>query len=596
MASKRTWVCLALFLIASFIAYKRYPTYLTTPNFYAEDGSVFAANIVHKGFWSALVTPFNGYFIFGIYLLEGTAFLANGLTGGGDLLNLPVSLAIVSYTFWGLLATFPLMLFWNDIKNKVWLFLVGILLALTPLPSFNYAILGTVGNYKFAFVYIAFLLLVKRLRVKQYTPWIHLLDAGLVICTLTNATVYLLLPIALLAYWEGRRQVFKKNYWIGLFKKPAFLSLGITFLLVGIQIVYIALRGGVDELQGYLQEPYQFGKTIEIFFQRTLLFPLDHSIAKHLNDILVVGATVTLGGCLIRFARKEDRIIALFGLYAALVTTILFVSQRTGVSQFFSHYQTSATDQFFYAQNLILLFTAAFIFVRYAEECKRPAARILLCVGFGLLLMQSAVHNDFGSGVLMNRLTGDLKYAAQQACQQHGGAQILAPLYPVGAQSLTLDRKKYCPEVANYTPQRQPLPVAPYNNNYAPITDASITQTFKSAHDQLSGLSILLSTFGVKSDNKYQLNLYDAHCQKTLRVVDFTGHRLIDNAYFDIHFTSLTNSKNKTYCFKLSTVKLQPDAPAVAVQLSEPQKYLDGAAIKNGNPLDEDVVFDLLYR
>src|SRR5262249_52394359 len=57
------WTSLgAILLIAllSYLFYRRFPPSYTQPNFYAEDGNVFAKNILATGFLHALGTTFNG--------------------------------------------------------------------------------------------------------------------------------------------------------------------------------------------------------------------------------------------------------------------------------------------------------------------------------------------------------------------------------------------------------------------------------------------------------------------------------------------------------------------------------------------------------
>src|SRR5436190_104002 len=85
---------------------------------------------------------------------------------------------VLAYLFWAFVCTLPLLLFWNNVRNKVWLILLAITLAMLPLPSFNYAVF-TVGNLKFVFLFIAFLLLVKRHELANTSKWIYVLDAGI---------------------------------------------------------------------------------------------------------------------------------------------------------------------------------------------------------------------------------------------------------------------------------------------------------------------------------------------------------------------------------------------------------------------------------
>lgn len=589
-------VSLAALVVFGLIAYLRYPTYITAPNFYAEDGTVFGLNVAQHGFLHALFSPFNGYFVFGIYLLEGAGFVLNWVQGG-TFLDLPQALAVASYAFWGLLAALPLLLFWNDMRRKIWLVLIGLSLVILPMPSFNYAVLGTVGNCKFAFLFIAFLLIIKRWRLAAGSKWVYLLDAALIVCIFTDASVYMLLPFALVPYWPGIAKLRTAGFWKSLLHNRGFMSLVGMGVLAASQLAYITMKGGVNTLQGYLQEPFQFGKTIEIFVHRTLLYPFDFSIAKHLNDVLVVVILLALLGVLWFYTEKRDRLIILFGLWTALSASAIFVSQRPGVSQFFSHYQSSGTDHFFYAQNMVMVVAVLFPLARYIE--RRTLSRHTWVLAALVMLTPFAMfaHNDIGHAKDMNRTTGPLLYATQQACAMTTGATVQVPVYPEGVPHLPLARRAFCtPRVTAFIPRLEPLKLTPSGNHYIELSTSRVSQTFRADYPDLSGVSLFLSTFATTSSSQYRLSLLDASCQHTLRQATFSANTLADNSYFDIRFTPVSNSKNRTYCFRVSSVRQEPGKPSIAVQLSAPNSYSQGAAAQDGNTLNEDVVFDLLYR
>jgi hypothetical protein len=593
---KRLLVGLGALIVFSLLACWRYPTYLRSPNFYAEDGTVFATNMVHMGFFRSLMTPFNGYFIWGIYLLEEVGFILNHVFFGGNFLALPQSLAIASYGFWGLLAALPLLLFWNDIK-KIWLILIGLGLAMMPMPSFNYAVLGTIGNDKFVFLFIAFLLIIKRWRLPAKSPWIYPIDAALVVCAFTNASTYLLFPFALVPYWSGYRQFKQVEFYKKLLKNRSFISLVVMGILAASQLAYVALKGGVSTLQNYMQQPFQYDKSIEIFIHRTLLFPFDFWGAKHLNDVTTVCLLIILGTILWRYSRSKDRIVIVFGFWTALTATALFVSQRPGVSQFYSHYQSSGTDNFFYTQNMVMLFSVMYVLTRYIESTKR-LSRATFLIGMFLIWIPLSmfIGNDIGRNATMNRATGTLEYATQQACVSSHGSTITVPVYPESAQFLKLNRTTYCTaQVLTYIPAHQPLPLTPADNDYVLVSKNTVDQVFTATYLDLNGISVYFSTFG-GTTGTYKLSLYNKSCTVRLRSTTFNASDAQDNSYFDIHFPYIANSKGQEYCYTVSAVHLIPDKPSLAIQLSSPTLYPAGRATENGKALSDDVVFDLLYK
>lgn len=595
----RIGVSLGIFIAASFLAYIRYTTYIDAPNFYAEDGSIFAKNIMEKGFLEAVITPFNGYFISGLYLLEGLGFAINHLFFNESLLSLPAAFGIVSYLFWGLLAILPLLLFWNNFKNKLWPILLSASLAFLPLPTYNYAIIGTVGNYKFAFLFIAFLLLIKRLQIKQSSKGIYFIDAALILCAFTNASVYLLLPFALLRYWPGRTKVLTATFWKSLLRNKGLLSLLVVYAFAALQVLYIIAKGGIEDIPGYLQEPYQWAKTVEIFLHRAFLFPVDHLFLKDLNNTLVIAGTVVLGLVFYKVTKREDRGVLMLGLLAIFSSVLLFVTQRPGVSHHFTGYTSSGPDQFFYAQNMIFLFVLFYIFGRFLDErTKRfDIPRTFIFIVLFCITLGSIVGNDINRNELMNRSTGSLGYAIQEQCRLHpDSSKVDVPLYPVGAQNLALPVKPYCEQVKRYIPDRQPLPLIAAGNNYIPVNSAKVTQTFHANYDNLEGISVFLSTFGNAGNSVYTLKLYDQTCKNQLRQTLIVGTGLIDNFYHDAVFRPIAGSKNRTYCFSIVPERLEPGIPAFAMQLSSPNVYLEGDAIKDDQHLDEDLVFDILYK
>ena len=597
IVTNRFFVFFALTALLALIAYGRSPVYFDVPNYYAEDGPVFAQTIISKGFFEALITPFNGYFITGIYLIEGIGFALNALFWGGGILSQPAALAIASYLFWGAVCALPTLLFWHSTKLKTWLVLISVTLALLPLPSFGYAVIGTVGNYKFAFLFVAFLLLLKRHALPAQSKAFYIVDALLAVCAFTNATTYLLLPFAALRYWPGIKG-FSKKFFASLLRNASFRSLLVLAAVAAAQIVFVAMHGGVDTLKGYLDQPFEFAKTIEIFVQRTFLFPFTHIFGTHLNNIIVTVVFVATIIGLYKIARPQDRIVLYFGLYAAFVGTALFVSQRTGVSQFFNGYTTSGTDHFFYAQNWIFLFSVLYIVAQAAASARIRWQLAAMALLFATPLAMMAV-NDFGKNIAAERSVGSLTRQAQLQCTAPQQGSVLAlPVHPAGSGiTMPVDRGVCStPEVTNYIPDRVPLSLAPANNNYVVVGTAKLTQTFIAEYNKLAGVSLFVSTFGDRNNNVYTFDLLDSDCRQVLRSLTFTTENTADNSYIDLRVQPIEGSKGNRYCFTISPSSILAGEPAIAEQLSAPNIYKEGVARKDDKELAEDVVFDVLYR
>lgn len=597
IVTNRFFVFFGLTALLALIAYGRNPVYFDVPNFYAEDGPVFAQTILNKGFLEALLTPFNGYFITGVYLIEGVGFLLNTLFWGGGILSQPAALAVASYLFWGAVCALPALLFWHNTRLKNWLILICITLALLPLPSFGYAVIGTVGNYKFAFLFVAFLLLLKRHTLTKGNRALYTIDILLAICAFTNATTYLLLPFAALRYWPGVKG-FSKPFFMSIIRDKSFISLLVLGAIAAAQLVFVIAHGGVDTLKGYLDQPFEFAKTIEIFVQRTFLFPFTQTFDGYLNDI--IAGILFLGSLagLYKIARPKDRIVLYFGMYAAFVGTALFVSQRPGVSHFFNDYATSGTDHFFYAQNWIFLFTALYIVVQAAATARIRWQLAAMTLLFTTPLAMMAA-NDFGKNIAAERALGSLTRQAQLQCAAPQQGSVLAlPVHPAGSGiTMPVDRT-VCDssEVKNFIPDRVPLALAPAGNNFVVVGSSKITQTFTAEYDRLAGVSLFVSTFGDKNNNRYTFDLLDADCRQVLRSLTFSTSRTADNSYIDLRVEPISASKGNRYCFTISPSHIDAGEPPMAQQLSAPNIYKDGVARKDDKELAEDIVFDVLYR
>jgi hypothetical protein len=442
--SSRWAVFVILAFVGALFAYWYYPNYLAYPNFYGEDGTLFAQNIITKGLAAALFTPFNGYLIVGLYLLEGAAFVLN-LFFGGAVSSLPVALALVSYAFWGSVCALPVLLFWRELPQKRWLLLISLTLALLPLPSFQYAIIGTIGNFKFAFTFIAFLLLLKRHWLPEGSKWFYGIDAALVLCAFTNMTTVFLLPFALLRYWPGRKGI-KASWLQSLLRTKSFISLVVMGVVILAEVLIMVKLGGLDSTNGYMSEPFETAKTIEIFVYRTLLFPFAYPIWWALNNLsvlLLLG--VVLAGTF-TIARKEDRVVIVFAIYSALIATTLFVSQRSGVSIFFVKYTSSGPDQFFYPQNWIFLFAILFVlarglFGRAARAKKIAAILVLVCLPLSLAVVDRLHHPS----LQREQQTGSFQQHIQEQCSGTNGSTVHVLVYPIEAHSyMTFKRSLVC--------------------------------------------------------------------------------------------------------------------------------------------------------
>ena len=594
----KTYVALfiAVGLAASYAYFLRFPNNFVEPNFYAEDGSVYLHNIETHGFTQALFTTFNGYFIAGLYLLEGAGYALNALLFHGSFLDMPKSFAVVSYLFLGFVSTLPLLLFRQHAKLAALLLLV-VFSVFVPMPGYDYAIIGTIGNLKFVFVYVAFLLLLYRHLLAE-SSWkrIVVVDAILLVCAYTNIVVYVLMPFALLRYWRYLRP--DKKWLLELLRLRSFQSLLILGVLLLPQLAVIKLFG-IPIIAGYLDTPYQWDATVNTFVYRTYLFPFLPGLTTHLNDIFALIAFVTFN-VFLWFGLKSRRYVYAFGMISAFLITLLFVLNRTGVSELFKDYVGSGPDQFFYTQNLIACFMVAFATGYLIEKIPKRGIRVGVYVAIALCVVTLYIPEagSYGKNDFMQRTVKNIYVNAQEECETNKGTPDIQ-LYPVQTDAFPLKditRDRICTEqAASYVPDTEYYSFESQGGTMIEdVAPADIRQTFVANYEGLSGISVMFLTYKQSITDKYSLTLFESDCKTILRSVPIDSDRIEDTAYARIDFDHIEKSKGKTYCFTITETRQKTKALALA--LTKNDLYPEGSLKASNQVRADDSLFRLHYN
>ena len=596
-------------LVALFLAW-RLPNMLLHPNFYGEDGSVYLQNSIDIGWLKATFTPFNGYFIVGLYLLCELATLVNKLMGG-NLLSLPEAFSWAAIIWMSAVICLPYLLFKKTFG--VWSMLLVILLSvLVPLPQTPYAIFGIIGNQKFIFAYLAFLLITYRLFNWERISLRRVisLDLLLLLCAYTNTITYFLVP-ALITPYVGIFLKHKKKNLLGQSLKKMlvdkkFISLLGLFALMLPQVFYVAIHG-IPKLTGYLDTPYTPAKTMEIFGNRTLLYAATHMINYYMGDKKILILLILLVGVGWITLTNKRKFIFFFGIYSALITSFLFVANRPGVADFFFHYNQngSGPDQFFYSQTLIMYLPLVLFILSLGKLFKNkfiskalPTLLLLFLAATGLW---SAIHygtlwkND---GLYENQVPIFTSQALRECSKpdQRIAIDMYTPSGSIPSFVAHFPRNVICTSslYATYQPDIQELGLTPINDNLPITSHTNIQQTFTSSEDKLDGLKIFFSNFGKQSRNAaYTLAILSGDCKTTLRTVALP-RMSIDNSYYRAYFPELPASKNQTYCIMINPPPTASFDP-IAVQLSRPNIYTQGTLSLNGVPSHQDLVFSPLF-
>lgn len=400
-------VILSLVGGASLIYAMRFQPAFDIPNFYAEDGRVFLNNILHKNFFEAVFTGFNGYLISGLYLLLYVAYWIYQILGL-HFYQLPAVIAAVSCLFLGLTVTLPYILFKRELGRVLAICLVA-LGAFLPMPSFDYAIIGTVGNLKFAFLYWAFLLVIFRMKHKGEQKKLLLVDSLLLLCITTNAPTIFIIPFALWAYRSELRAGLKRRSFRPL-KKVELISL-LSLLFLSVLYLAVVYLKGIPQIPGYLDTPYRWESTLKIIYRVTIyswFYPIS-STMRDLVTLLLVSLFIIYG-----IWHKRSRFVTIFGTATIFIATAGFVVNRPGVSEYFLLYGPSP-DQFFYAQNLVFAFIAAWLVKGYIKNSIHRQFGLLLAT-FIFLWWAAPSSGSYGGSRIIYESLGTTQYNLTEQC------------------------------------------------------------------------------------------------------------------------------------------------------------------------------------
>lgn len=597
----------ALFVIVCLILFYRMPNNVTYPNFYAEDGSIFLQNIIDKGWLQAIFSSFNGYSIIGLYFLCALGWIVNIFLGEG-LLSLSQGFAIASIISMAVVICTPYFLF-KGTFGKAKMLIVVLLGALVPLPTSPHVVIGNIGNQKWIFLYLAFLLAIYRILNFKKLNVIQIIsiDLLLVISAYTNANVYLLFPVLFMPfvvdYFSKKKKSFLPYIKLQLHNKE-FLSLVVASILLLPQVVFVAVNG-IPKMAGYLDTPFNPQRAIELFINRTYLFEITHSVNGHMNNLLAVSLFILIVALAWIKLLQKEKIVFFIGLYIAGFASLLFTLNRPGVTDHFLNYSKSGSgpDQFFYTQTLIMIMPLALLISRLTIKNKNSLIKYALpfiifgLIIFGAIKSDSTYGEKWRNASVFENNAGTFIDQSIIACKSDNGEKINVILYPdkSGRFSLNAKRESVCNDkLTKYQLARQDLGLQLNDNDYISISKPKqFTQTFVANQDNLNGISIFISTFAKDTrKGEYKILLMDQSCKITLRQASIP-QTLADSSIYNIRFDKIDDSSGHTYCFVI-----EPPSGAfdlIALQKSAEDKYAAGALSLDSTPTKKDLVFEPLY-
>lgn len=589
---------LSLFLLSFLIFFFRFPNAFFYPNFYAEDGRDFTMNIINNGFIGALFTRFNGYYIFGLYVLTYIPIMISKFFSEGFIL-IPKIMSIVSYGFLAFVCTLPVLLFKDNIK-KLSLFFLVLFSSFVPLVGADHAIVGTIGNLKFVFTYVGFLLIMYRINSEHKVTSILLIDFFILVCAYTNPSIYLIFPFI---YYKYIKDIVSDKKWLMALRKlfrhnVAFRSALVLGLLSMIQLLII-FHYGLATPENYLNEPYKLSNTLELFIARPYLFSFIYPVYEKFNDYSVVLLFLMFLAVILKYGKRENRIVYAAGIYTIFMATLIFVVTRPGISTYFHGYKLpGGFAQFFYTQNILFYFISFLLLDDVLERFfYKKARRFVYFLILFVLIFSVPSSGSFGSNNFMQQL-GSFSENAKTACNSSSNDFLYVKIYPEAFWDMRVPRTLLCNGyVKDYVPSFLSFGLKPFDNNYIQggiNKKTDFYQTFKSPYANLIGLNIYISTFEKKIESPYKFILKDESCNKTIRSVSLDIEKIKDNHYLEIFFKPLNNSQERNYCFTITSKQDIPKTP-ITLQLSRSENFKDGKLMLNGEERSENIVFGLIY-
>ncbi len=339
------WLC---FSTSFLIFFFRNPDPIINPVFLAEDGSNYVGPILSYGFWESLTKARSDYLVIGNMMLSGLAVFLNWVFYRDNILHIPHFIAIVSYLFFALVATLPILLLHQRISIP-YLIILALVTSFFPLGDSDFEVIGRISNIGYALVYVACLLMIYRNSFATKVWWKAVfVDVGVLLCSLTNPIVCLISPLIYWPYLKSWRngQVKIRH----LFVDVTFLSSVVLGSILSIQIILTAI--GSSKVEGHLDSPVAFSNVIEMILGRSILYPLIYPFYKYLNDGIVIFLLALLLWIFVRFARRSNYDLYISGGYSLVVFSLTALAFRPGLTGILNNYSTSFPDRYFYGQNL----------------------------------------------------------------------------------------------------------------------------------------------------------------------------------------------------------------------------------------------------
>jgi hypothetical protein len=340
-----------VFLVATAAAFviffARGPAAYLHPILYGED-ALWASMIYRHGFWLTLLHARGDYHVLGNILALGMGIQACELFCAGNILALPRCYAMISYLFFAVTVSLPLLLLRGQLR-PFHLLAVWLLGCFLPIGTSGTEILGRLCNIGYAFVYIGFVLVWYRNCVAKTRLAFMLTDFGLLACVATNPICFVLLPATawpFVVQWVRKRRPVAE-----VIRSPAMISL--MALAVCSAVVLAKPLTNKQRANGSIS--LTPAVAVEMGIARNALFPLVWPIYEHLTTGGSLLAAAAVLGCMARVSTKKHRLVFVGGVGLLAITSIVLVVMRPDLGSTVADYHCTYPDRYYYGHNLVAM-------------------------------------------------------------------------------------------------------------------------------------------------------------------------------------------------------------------------------------------------
>lgn len=367
---------LACVAAAFLIFFARNPDPWFNPTIYTEDG-VYIATAYDRGLWNSISGGRPDYYVFGNVFLGWLSVQICRYGFDNNILLLPQIIAIVSYGFYAVTVSLPVLLMRRFLPLR-FLLVLWLVTSFVPLERSDYQVLGRLSNVGFAFSYIALVLIWYRNNAARSLAAFVLTDVSLLVCAATNPQCLMMLPLTGAPYLRARLR--HGEPWLAILLRKDFVLL----CLLAVACLPVAHRIATGS-PVYKEAPIPWGNVIEALLARNFLYPLLHPVYRHLNDQLVLVIFATATACLLFFHQRRHREFYLMAGLVLLMAAAAILTGRTWLLHQVADYRPCLAHRYFYAQCLIASLITVRLAADFMENPKLP--RRLRLAPLGLLIL-----------------------------------------------------------------------------------------------------------------------------------------------------------------------------------------------------------------